>query len=87
MQKMWCKTPWFGLGALSSHSMAVARFVGGCFRSRPIGASASCPDDSTFRAHSVQVLALAADGSIGRIDVFMGPGVFTRFGLPLALEA
>ena len=41
------------------------------------------PGESVFRAQSLQILSLAADGSIGRIDVFMNPEAFTKFGLPL----
>ena len=34
-----------------------------------------------FRAHAVLVLALSPTG-IARVDIFLEPGLFGRFGLP-----
>ena len=41
------------------------------------------PDDDTFRALSVDLLALDPDGRIAEINCFLDPTVFPAFGLPL----
>jgi len=42
--------------------------------------------DGRFEAHAIQVLTLAA-GQIIRIDVFLDPALFRRFGLPAEYQA
>jgi RNA polymerase sigma-70 factor (ECF subfamily) len=74
---------------------SIARFLGGILasvgpvRAMPIEASglpamaayARAPGQSTFSASGIHVLACDAHGA-ARIDAFLDPSLFRRFGLP-----
>jgi RNA polymerase sigma-70 factor, ECF subfamily len=85
-------TAWFsGRGAVLTFVAEKVLTTRGRFRLRPARANGQPAfavylraEDGTYRAHAVQVLAVAP-GGIARLDIFLDPGLFRVFGLPAQL--